>query len=239
MLEMHQADFELDHRLAKLLVVSSHVVSTVMIGEGVIIATLRTYMMNPKAIDDVGLVEGSLEALPKSRRRTALKAQPELRRAFAVRALNAVGVCVSSGFVHSNLTYGQNGLTFADFQTEPTARARAMLGALVPHDCVKDVVIDMVAMADGFEVNSGRWDAVLGVTRHLVSNHCTSDTASEVAGRLLTAAPDRPLNRLRHPELEPLLDCLTMAGTDTDRGVAVLTLRDAERSAAQQRLKDG
>lgn len=239
MVETGQADFALDPRLINLLVIGSKVVSTVMIGERVSLAALRTYTMNAKAIDDVGLVEGSLDALPKSRRRTALKAQPELRRAFAVRAMNAVCACVASGFVQSNLTYFQNGLTFPDFTTQPTARARAMLGALVPHDCVKDVVIDMIATADGFEPDLQRWDAAVGVARHLVSNHCMSDTAGEVAKRLLLAAPDRPLNRLRHPELEPLLNCLTLAGSDTDRGVAILTLHDTERSAAQQRLKDG
>lgn len=223
--------------LTPLLVVSSQVVSARLAGETVSFAAMRREgAMKGVAIDDVGILEGSLDALPRSRRRSALKVQPELRRAFATRALNAVGVHLASQFVHTSLTNLYEDLQFEAFEPTASKRAHAAIQPLIADRMVGEVVCGLVGLADGFEWDPARWIAVLQVARYLLQRHSYCHEVEAVAKACLPSAPDRPLARLRHPQLQDLLDCLCELGADSDRAEAIIALGQAHHAAAQEAL---
>lgn len=223
-----------DPRVRDVLVISAQAVSARLAGEYVTCAALRNIRSPTAALagDEVGVLESSLDGLGRSRRRSAMKVQPELRRALATRAVNAAGVYLASQFVYRTLALRHDDLTVPDFGAAVSRRAQTAIAPFVADRRIGGVVCGLIMDVDGCEDDPSRWRAVVAVAQLMLDNGARSTDVDAMARAWLPDAPDQPLARLRHPRLQPLLDCLSEPGTHDDRTPKILELAEAHRDVA-------
>ena len=220
---------DLDSRLIPLLIVSSQTVSARLAGETVTFAAMRRVPASRAvAVNDQVILEGSLDRLPSSRRRRGLRAQPELRRALAVRGMNAAGVFLASQYVRNCLKTLYEATAFEDFSATTSQRARMAIQPFVSDAVVADTVCEMVSRADAAEHDPSRWKAIVEVAKHLLEHHSYCHQLGSVADAHLASARSAPLSDLRFPALTPLVDLLVADLCDDARAQSIVRMGVAE-----------
>lgn len=206
-----QGGFVMSDLTRNTLILAANTVSVVQIGE-----RLGRVMANRHPVGDgfsswlVGLTSSPVMRLPETRREEALRTQPELTRAHATRAVNAVTALSGKAYLVSQLRSRHPDVVFSPGEADEKSNAKAFLAPFLETEKAHVRARNIIYMVDASDRSDERWETTLTVAQCFMGEDAVQyDLHSLIAQRLNTSC--RPIPHPRHPALVSILDVLCMA----------------------------